>query len=629
MKIFYWNLCGIANSPTQDILKKFVRDHHPDIICISEPFVSLDSIPSQFWTSMNLVAVCTNDRGAALPNLWVFCKLSLLHSVAVISRTDQQVSIGVVLDSVHCVLTSVYARTSMEGRRQLWIDIASIKENFVSGPWLVFGDFNAILGAHEKKGGAPVCRRSCEEFQAMTDICELVHVDTKGAEFTWVRRRGGRGNVEVRLDRCLASLSWLDCWDSFDCCTLPRLCSDHNPLLMSFSNTFGAHQSLFRFRRMWLEHGGFHGFVQQCWDSVQMHGCPLTNLQHKLRILRKALRTWNWEVFGNVHRRVENDLADLVSLQHDISVSGGSDADYAKECELQATLSESLRLQELFWKEKSRLRWLAEGDRNTRFFHTMCRARRSRSSITLLRDGDQVFQDPMAIQNHIVDYYTDLFANNVDYSDTGLIGRVIPSMVNDAENGSLTTIPSSEEIFLAVKDMDPDSAPGPDGFNGHFFVSCWNIVGADVTAAIQYFFHTGLLPSSFNSSMIILIPKVDNADSIKQFRPISLANFVFKIIPKILSLRLASIASRIISPQQHAFVPGRNIVDCIITTSECINLLDSKCHGGNVAIKMDVTKAFDTLSWDFLLHVLEAFGFHPHCVLGSCSSLFCKAFFVG
>ncbi|PRQ36764.1 putative RNA-directed DNA polymerase [Rosa chinensis] len=119
------------------------------------------------------------------------------------------------------------------------------------------------------------------------------------------------------------------------------------------------------------------------------------------------------------------------------------------------------------------------------------------------------------------------------------------------------------------------------------------------------------MPSTFNSGLIVLIPKVDHADSITQFPPIALTNFVFKIInPKILALRLASIAARIISPQQHAFVPGRHISDCILMTSECFNLLDSKCHGGNVAIKVDITKAFDTLSWGFLLHVLHAFGFH-------------------
>lgn len=63
----------------------------------------------------------------------------------------------------------------MAGRRQLWEDITDFKGHFVIGPWLVVGDFNAILGAHERKGGAPVCRRPCEEFQAMSDVCELVH----------------------------------------------------------------------------------------------------------------------------------------------------------------------------------------------------------------------------------------------------------------------------------------------------------------------------------------------------------------------------------------------------------------------------------------------------------------------
>ncbi|KAL6211828.1 hypothetical protein ACLB2K_017051 [Fragaria x ananassa] len=213
-------------------------------------------------------------------------------------------------------------------------------------------DFNVILGAHEKKkGGAPVCRQSYEEFQAMTDVCELIHFATRGAEFTWVRRSGVRGNVEERLDCCLANLPWLDNWDSFDCCTLPRLCSDHNPIMMTFSNVFGARQSLFRFRRMW---------------------------------------------------RVDANLAALVALQNGISDSGGTDDNFVKEY----------------------------------------------------------------------------------YCDTGLISRVNPSLITDDENMSLTSIPSSEEIYLALKDMDPDSAPGPDGFNGHFFVSCWVTVGADVTSAI-------------------------------------------------------------------------------------------------------------------------------------------------
>ncbi|KAL6219812.1 hypothetical protein ACLB2K_007571 [Fragaria x ananassa] len=204
----------------------------------------------------------------------------------------------------------------------------------------------------------------------------------------------------------------------------------------------------------------------------------------------------------------------------------------------------------------------------------------------------------------------DLFAKHVDYDDSGLVDSIIPSMVTEEENNFLTTIHSPEEILKAIKVMDLDSAPSPDGFNGYFFASCWDIIGIDVVNAVQYFFVNGQLLASFNYGLIILIPKVEHADLIKQFRPIALTNFMFKIIPKILAFRLSSVAARLISPQQHAFVPGRNISDFILTTSECFNLLDSKGFGGNVAVKVGITKAcFDTLSWDFLLHVLQAFGY--------------------
>ncbi|KAK9904622.1 hypothetical protein M0R45_000540 [Rubus argutus] len=546
MRILYWNLRGIANDPTQNALKGFVRDQCPEILCISEPFVSLDSIPCSFWRMMNLVAICTNDRGSSIPNLWVFCKPALWPLVRVLYVTDQQVTLQVMLDSVNCIITAVYARTSVVGHRKLWNDLVEVKGRFVSGPWLVFGDFNAVLGAHE--GGAGICRLSCEEFQAMSDICELVHVNTKGAEFTWVRRRGLRGNVESRLDRSLANLEWLDIWERFDCCTLTRTCSDHHPLLMSFSKSSGARHSLFRFQKMWLQHADFHGFVKQSWNSVDSFGCPLSVLQQKLRSLRKALQNWNWEVFGDIHRRVDTDMAALDFLQQDIAHNGGSDEAFVKEAELQANLNESLRLQEMFWREKARVQWLSEGDRNTKFFHAMCRARRLRSSISFLRDGDQVYEDPFSINNHIVDFYSSLFARVADYHDASLVNQVIPSLVSEEDNYALIAPPSAEEIFMAIKSMDSDSSPGPDGFNGHFFIACWDIVGQDVVRAVQKFFSSSHLPASFNSGLIILIPKVENADAITQYRPIALSNFVFKIIPKIMALRLAPIAARIISP---------------------------------------------------------------------------------
>lgn len=108
---------------------------------------------------------------------------------------------------------------------------------------------------------------------------------------------------------------------------------------------------------------------------------------------------------------------------------------------------------------------------------------------------------------------------------------------------------------------------------------------------------------------IVLIPKVDGANIISQFRPIALGNFLFKIIPKIMVDILGVIASRIISPQQTAFLKGRRIFECIALVSEGFNLLDWKISCSNVGIKVDIAKAFVTLNLNFLFQVLTQFGF--------------------
>jgi hypothetical protein len=161
-----------------------------------------------------------------------------------------------------------------------------------------------------------------------------------------------------------------------------------------------------------------------------------------------------------------------------------------------------------------------------------------------------------------------------------------------------------------VFDLNHGRAPGPDGFGACFFQTYWDIIHFDVYKAVLEFFQNGWLPPDFNANTLVLIPKIPNADMIEHYRPIALANFKFKIISKVLADRLAEILPFIISKEQRGFVKGRNIKDYIALASEAINVLDKKTFGGNLALKIDVSKAFDTLSWDFLLAVLQRFGFN-------------------
>jgi len=117
----------------------------------------------------------------------------------------------------------------------------------------------------------------------------------------------------------------------------------------------------------------------------------------------------------------------------------------------------------------------------------------------------------------------------------------------------------------------------------------------DVINAVLQFFTTGWMLPSYNTNIIVMIPKALNADTVNQFRPIPLANFMFKNVSKILADILAIIMPRLISHEHKGFIRGRNIKDCICTTYEAINLLHKKAFGGNITFKIDISKAFDTL----------------------------------
>lgn len=229
----------------------------------------------------------------------------------------------------------------------------------------------------------------------------------------------------------------------------------------------------------------------------------------------------------------------------------------------------------------------------------------------MLRNGEEILLSPSDIETHVVSFYEELFSSPNTCIDNGLIEEVIPDMVSAEDNLKLTNLPSSEEIKNAVFSMNRDSAPRPDGFGAFFFQKFWDIVEKDVCNAVMQVFQQSWLLPNFNSNLVVLIPKVQGADKVELFKPIALANFKFKIITKVLADRLATVARKIISPNQHGFVQGRKISDCICTASEAINLLNKKSFGGNIALKIDIKKAFDTIDWNFLLKVLHTFGFEP------------------
>lgn len=144
--------------------------------------------------------------------------------------------------------------------------------------------------------------------------------------------------------------------------------------------------------------------------------------------------------------------------------------------------------------------------------------------------------------------------------------------------------------------IGPVKAPEPDGLHAVFFQRYWNDVGGDLVNFIQRFFRDGTFPEEINKFLICLIPKFDNPQTIKQFRPIGLCNSAYKLVTKILVNRLRPHLQELISANQNSFIQGKGSDVNFVVANEVIHSMkNKKGKKGWFALKIDLEKAYDII----------------------------------
>nr|XP_043611422.1 uncharacterized protein LOC122583015 [Erigeron canadensis] len=173
---------------------------------------------------------------------------------------------------------------------------------------------------------------------------------------------------------------------------------------------------------------------------------------------------------------------------------------------------------------------------------------------------------------------------------------------------------SLEEIKDVMFSIGDNKAPGPDGFTSAFFKKSWRVIGDEVSSAIQDFFVHGRLLQEVNHTILALIPKVSTPATVFDYRPISCCNVIYKCISKIITNRSKPGLDTLVSINQSAFIPGRKISDNILLTQELMHNYHLNRGPPRCAFKIDIHKAYDTVSWDFLRENLVKFDFHQTMV---------------
>jgi hypothetical protein len=481
-------------------------------------------------------------------------------------------------------------------------------------PWMVMGDFNEITRLEEMVGRIDRNATQMALFRETLLDCELSDLGFTGSALTWSNNREQNALVRARLDRVVANSGWRSLFPLVVVSHLAVACSDHMGLLVDTNENAGVQRvvrrrrKLFRFEKNWVREAGCEDVIAGAWD-IHPAGTAMFQVVEKIKNCHISLIQWSQGHVRITPRLIEDKTKQLQALEQEPAEIYDGAAVKALRCELNSLRAK----EETMWRQRSRITWLTEGDLNTRFFHESASQRRRTNTIHGLWDRNQVWQtEPAELERVAVDYFNQIFSSSNPQAIDEVVFEV-EGVVTPGMNVELMKPFVCEEVQKALFQMHPTKAPGPDGMSALFFQKYWHIVGNDISNAILDFLNSGRMLGSINFTHIVLIPKVAAPERMAQFRPISLCNVLYKIASKVLVNRMKTMLPQVISESQSAFVPGRMITDNVIIAFETIHYLKNLRQGNNVqmAAKLDMSKTYDRVEWDYLQAIMLKMGFHP------------------
>ncbi|CAN1193130.1 LINE-1 retrotransposable element ORF2 protein [Linum perenne] len=359
---------------------------------------------------------------------------------------------------------------------------------------------------------------------------------------------------------------------------------------------------------MWCSNPQYKEIVKNAWRSIN-EGSDLLSINRKLRAIKLKLKVLNRDVFYDIRGRVR-EAEGLMHSAQICALKSPSDENFALATAASKNWNEIREAEELFLCQKAREVWFSCGDQNSQYFHRSIKVRQARNFISILNRADGSICDSIkTIAEEAVSYYKGLLGA----CDLGVLSQtqeyfndLIDGKISDRDATSLVVPVTGDEIRRSMFSLHSGKSPAPDGFSSHFFKYDWEVIGPDIITGVQEFFCSGTMPPQVNSTNITLVPKVHNAVEMKNFRPISCCNIIYKCITKIMANRLSIILPKIISSSQSAFVKGRLIRDNVLMAHELVSSYHKAQTSPRCVLKVDITKAFDSIHWDYLLLIRAA-----------------------
>jgi hypothetical protein len=459
------------------------------------------------------------------------------------------------------------------------------------------GDFNSVRTNEERRGvRGDVHGNSSSEmvaFDSFLTNLELIDMPLVGRRFTWLHPNGV---TMSRLDRILISPAWFEVWGAPSVWVLARDVSDHCPLVLKYSvEDWGPKP--FRFNNLWLKNGDFRKLVTKAWEEQHFEGWMGFVLKERLKGIKGVIKDWNRSTFRHSKGEKNKLIEAILALDLKSETLGLDDGETMERKRLFGEIWKLLKSMDAITFQRSRSKWLKEGDTNSSFFHNCIKGRSRRNRVTALKTPRGWVEGPTSVRQEVVSYFRDHF-NNEDWFRPKLDGIDFPQLSNEKVE-ELTAVFSFEEITYVVKDSDGSKSPGPDGFNFMFIKEFWDLMKGEVRIMFDQFHGNACLTKGLGSYFLTLVPKVLSPQHLGDFRPISLIGCLYKMVAMVLANRLAKVVGELIPDTQSAFLKGRQLVEGVVVVNEVVDFA-RKAGKECLIFKVYFKKAYDSVDWSFL-----------------------------
>lgn len=465
-------------------------------------------------------------------------------------------------DNTRWVLTCIYAPCTNENRAPFfnWFRHMHIP---AGSDWIILGDFNLIRKNKDRNmpGGDLT---NIFNFNAAISQLGITEIVLEGRKFTWSTMRPSP--LLEKLDWVFTSGSWALNYPSTSVKALDMIPSDHCPCIVSISTQIPRNKT-FRFENHWLKHSEFQNILSQSWNDIVITD-KARLITAKLKRLRKKLREWHASM-ASLKTLIVNVRETILFLEILVDYRDLGLFEWNFKKLLERHLLNLLDKQRQYWQQRGNVNWVKLGDASTHFFHANATIRHRNNLITELVTGENITVNWHSEKELLLwEEYKHRLGEN-DFR--GFIVNINELIQRNGNLQHLEAPFSNEEIDRIIKGLPNFKSPGPDGFNNEFLKGSWATIKQDFYELCYNFHNNNCCLQSINSSYITLIPKIENARTVNDFRPISLLNSSIKLLTKLLANRLQSSITTLVHKN---FIKKRTIQDCLAWAFEYLHL----CH---------------------------------------------------